>query len=114
MTDVIPDALAAGLTGEWTLGPAYHIELTRSGGGLRVHQEAQARLRAPSARDDEAGYDQVEGTITFPGIGAIHRTEVVMRLTGERVEFRIRTEISPGRWTEGAWEAGQRPAAAEG
>jgi hypothetical protein len=39
----------------------------------------------------------------FAGIGAIHRTLAVLRLSGGELEFAFNSEISPGKWTQGAW-----------
>ena len=105
---VVPAELAAVLEGRWDLGDHYRITLSRSGRGMRAHQEATLRLRGRMERTDAVEYDAALRTLQVPGLGAIHRTVVALRWSPPELEYSFRSEVSPAKWTQGTWEKARR------
>jgi len=108
-TSALPDKVAAAVEGCWDLGESYRIVLRRTQSGLRVDQEAGTRLGKRMVRDEAVQYNPGDHTLGFAGIGAIHRTLVVLRPAGSDLEFAFSSEISPGKWTQDSeWKKGRR------
>lgn len=105
----VPAEMAAAVIGSWRLGEGYRMTVSRSGaGGLHVHQEAVVRLKGRVVRDSPITYDPGERTLSFPGVGAIHRTIVTLRTVPGGLEYAFGTEISPGKWSRSAWDRAMR------
>jgi hypothetical protein len=104
----IPAQIVSAVAGHWELGPNYHIVLEPAGEGLRVHQEAERRLGGPAVREDAVEYDPQEQILRFRGIGSIHRTVILLRPSPDGLEYAVRSEISPGKWTNHPWEKARR------
>jgi hypothetical protein len=107
-TGVVPDKIAASVEGCWDLGDSYRVVFRRAGSGLRADEEAETRLGKRALHDQGVEYDSDHQTLGFSGIGAIHRTMVTMRFSGEEIEFSLRSEISPGKWTQDDWKKAHR------
>jgi hypothetical protein len=103
-----PAELAAAVQGSWVLNEAYRIRLSRSGRGLRVHQEVM-RLGRRVVRDEPVQYEEASGLLRFQGVGAIHRLVVTLRRNGTGLDFAFSSEISPGEWIFGVWQQARRP-----
>lgn len=104
----IPAELADAVVGTWHLGESYRVTLSRAGKGLQAHQEAEVRIKGKATRDSPVEYDPVNQLLQFTGVGAIHRTIIALRRSGDAVEYSFRSEISPGKWTTGPWEKARR------
>jgi hypothetical protein len=104
----IPANLVEKSRGSWNLGEHYRITLSLKRGALHVHQDVDTRLGKRVERDCAAEYDAGSRTLSFPGVGAIHRLIVLLRWEKDGLEFAARSEKSPGHWTGGAWESAQR------
>lgn len=103
----VPAEMAAAVIGSWRLGEGYRMTVSRSdAGGLHVHQEAVVRLKGRVVRDSPITYDPGERTLSFPGVGAIHRTIVTLRDGPRRAGVRLRHrdlagEVEPQRLGQG-------------
>jgi hypothetical protein len=107
-TGVVPENVAVSVEGCWDLGQSYRIVLRRTDSGLRADTEADTRLGKRVVRDEPVQYDPHEQTLGFAGVGAIHRTLVVLRPSGSDLKFALSSEISSGKWTQTAWEKARR------
>jgi hypothetical protein len=105
---VVPSELAEAVVGVWHLGDSYLVILSRSGKGLRVHQEAEVRIKGKVTRDCAVEYDPANHLLQFPGVGAIHRTIITLRRSDGPIEYSFRSELAPGKWTVGPWEKARR------
>ncbi len=110
---IVPENVAAAVEGCWNLGESYRIVLRRTESGLRADTQAGTRLGKRVARDEPVQYDPHDQTLVFAGVGAIHRTLVVLRPSGSDLEFALSSEISPGKWTQSEWEKARRCAPAQ-
>lgn len=109
MTTIVPPALASAVEGCWDLAPRYRITLRRVTQGLTIQQETINRLGKPVKRLDEVRYNPQDKTLSFTGIGDIHRVLVTMRWTnGGVLEVAFSSEIAPGKWQNGTWEPAAR------
>ncbi len=106
----VPEELAAAVEGAWDLGGGYSIVVSRSGAGLRVRQTARGRLGGSRESESELAYDPEAGTLRFQGLGDVHRTLVTLRRAEGGLEHAFRSEVAPGRWTEGTWRKAERRA----
>ena len=105
----IPAELVAAVIGSWHLGDSCRLTISRSdAAGLHVHQEATVRIKGRVVRDGEVEYDGKERTLSFVGVGAIHRTVVTLRPSGVGLEYAFSTEVSFGKWSHGVWEQARR------
>jgi hypothetical protein len=105
---VVPADLAEAVVGRWHLGEGYIVVLSRRGKGLRVHEEADVRVKGKVTRDSSVEYDPVDHLLHFPGLGAIHSTIITLRRSDGALEYSFRSELSPGKWTAGPWEKARR------
>ena len=106
--ETVPADLIGLARGDWALGEQYRITLTASSVGLHVHQDAQTRLGRRVVKDCAVDYDADAHILSFPGIGSIHPTVVLLRRAADGLEFSFRSETSPGTWIEGVWETARR------
>jgi hypothetical protein len=104
----VPGDVAVAIEGTWSLGDGYLVQISRSGSGLHVRQQANVRLRGLVVREVEASFDSRSGTVHFRGIGAVHPTIVVLRPTAHGLDYAMRSEVSPGKWTHGSWKPAAR------
>ena len=104
----VPANVVAAVEGCWNLGEGYRVTLRRTDAGLHVDQDAVTRLGKRDARDEPVKYEPRDNTLSFTGLGAIHRTVVMLRPSGTELEFVFTSEISPGKFTQGSWEKAQR------
>jgi hypothetical protein len=104
----VPSGVAAAVEGTWSLGDGYRVQISRSGSGLHVRQQADVRLRGRLVREAEGSYDARSGTVQFPGIGAVHPTIVMLQLAGEGLDYAMSSEVSPGKWTHSSWQPARR------
>lgn len=109
-TNVMVSAeMAAAVEGCWELGEGYRVTLRRTASGLRADQEANTRLGKRELRDEPVRYDAESRTVGFTGLGAIHRTLVVLRpLASSGMEFAFSSETDVGHWTQGDWKDARR------
>jgi len=105
---IVPSNVAAAVEGTWRLGDSYLVTISRSGSRLHVRQQADVRLRGRREREAEAMYDAGSGTLQFPGIGAVHPAIVMLRPSGQGLNYAISSEVSPGKWTQGLWQPARR------
>src|SRR5690349_6916843 len=104
----VPATLASAIEGCWDLGPRYRITLHRAKDGLTVQQEAD-RFGKPVKRQDEARYNAQTKTLTFDGIGRIHRTVITLKWSDTGgLESAFSSEITRGQWLHGTWSPAAR------
>lgn len=104
----VPANLVGKTQGRWNLGEHYRITLSLKRGAFHVHQDVDMRLGKRVERDCAAEYDASSRTLSFPGVGAVHRLIVLLRWEKDGLEFSARSEKSPGHWVGGVWESAQR------
>jgi hypothetical protein len=104
----IPSATVSKVEGCWDLAPRYRIILKRNDRGMTVSQRTTDKLGSPVARTDDVHYDPNGDTLSFEGIGNIHRVLVRLRVSKATVESAFSTETSPGKWIHGTWEPASR------
>jgi hypothetical protein len=104
VTAHIPENLARAAEGCWELGDGYRVNFRLKAFGLEVDEEARTQPGTKSLKAQPVTYDPSDETLSFKGIGTIHRAQVKMRQLGTAWQFSMSAEISPGKWTTGAWE----------
>lgn len=109
MTTNVPAELAASVEGCWDLTPSYRIVIARHGQRLAVDQTTTNAQGTPCRRHAEVRYDPKNKTLSFEGIGRIHRTRVTLRRgQATELEFAFSSELAPGKWRSSLWEPATR------
>ena len=104
----VPENMAKAVEGCWQLGVSYRVTIRLTEGGLRADEETTTPSGKRLLKDQPVEYSSVEETFSLNGIGAIHRTLIMLRPSRQGLEFAFNSEISPGKWTQGAWEQARR------
>lgn len=104
----VPDEAARAVEGCWDFGDSYRVTLRLTEAGLRVDEEATTPSGKHLLKDQPVEYRPADQTLGFKGIGAIHRTLVMVRPMRQGLEFAFSSEITPGKWMQGKWEKARR------